>query len=477
MARMDEKKRMFLIGGTALFLSLAACGGTWWAMGLIEKEKNGIAADQTLIEKAEAKIAKIPDTEKEVIILRENLDSYVKILPDDRDLNEFVKMLNKFQEQSGITLVEFKPSKQVARSKKAAQFSKTEYTYEVTATLWQFLRFVSFIENYERFVSITSFSIGAAGKRNEQVQTDGDPIHSIKLTMETYTYNGKATGHDVQIPNYEAKRDGLREDILRRQQAIPIERYKYAGDTGQRRDIFEDPRQRVNPDGTSDGPSLQEQLALIDRYSQQVGKLREILQRSRRPDQNIFQVFAAEKEVRDSIVKLEVEIDHINEQKTISSGLRAQWAKNVVDALAALKEDLAKKDGTDEPKDPHLQLADLKQLLEDMTSDLVAGRLEDARTRYETVQDKMGVPVGDPRHELEVKVRAAYVKATTALAFAALHLDIQGVLVNHEGRSGVLLNGEVLEEGDYVNDELLVRKVREEQVEFVFRGLTVIRTL
>jgi hypothetical protein len=40
-----------------------------------------------------------------------------------------------------------------------------------------------------------------------------------------------------------------------------------------------------------------------------------------------------------------------------------------------------------------------------------------------------------------------------------------------------VLNGEVYEEGEYINDNLFVRAVREEQVHFVFKGLTLVRTL
>ena len=58
-----------------------------------------------------------------------------------------------------------------------------------------------------------------------------------------------------------------------------------------------------------------------------------------------------------------------------------------------------------------------------------------------------------------------------------INLKIQGVMVNQEGRSGVLVNGQVFEEGEYVSDELVVKAVQEEQVTFVFRGLTLIRTL
>ena len=55
---------------------------------------------------------------------------------------------------------------------------------------------------------------------------------------------------------------------------------------------------------------------------------------------------------------------------------------------------------------------------------------------------------------------------------------VQGVVVNGDrGSSGILLNGEVFEEGEYVQDDLLVKRVETEQIWFVFRGLTLVRTL
>ncbi|MBK8101149.1 MAG: hypothetical protein IPK26_29050 [Planctomycetes bacterium] len=76
-----------------------------------------------------------------------------------------------------------------------------------------------------------------------------------------------------------------------------------------------------------------------------------------------------------------------------------------------------------------------------------------------------------------MRAKTLHLKATTAIEFQQLDLKVTGVLVNQDGRSGLLLNGEVFEEGEYVSDDLLVQKVEEESVRFVFRGLTLVRTL
>jgi hypothetical protein len=112
-----------------------------------------------------------------------------------------------------------------------------------------------------------------------------------------------------------------------------------------------------------------------------------------------------------------------------------------------------------------------------MDADCKSGQLDQAKARYEAVATRLAVPASDTRHDLVVQAKSWHVKAVTALDFKALDLKIQGVVVNRGGRSGVLVNGETYEEGDYVSDDLLVKMVEEEQVWFVFRGLTLVRTM
>ncbi|MAD32422.1 MAG: hypothetical protein CMJ88_01495, partial [Planctomycetes bacterium] len=107
-----------------------------------------------------------------------------------------------------------------------------------------------------------------------------------------------------------------------------------------------------------------------------------------------------------------------------------------------------------------------------------AGRLEQARKRYEDAVDRLAVPSDDARYDLAVQAKRWHLKAVTALDFKQLDLNVQGVVVNGDrGSSGILLNGEVFEEGEYVQDDLLVKRVEAEQIWFVFRGLTLVRTL
>ena len=473
MAQWTQKKQLLTISISAITVCGLAVFGVYSAQAKIEEINAQIETKQQAITAADTKIAQIPGLEKDVIVLRENLDEYVKILPDTKELNAFVRMLNQFERQSGILgtgLIQ----RQVRADKGNDRFAPIEYTYEMTATLWQFLKFMNLIENYERFVSIIDFSIQSGGKGRGDETRDGDVVHSVRLTMQTYTYNGKLAGKEVAIPDYAAQKEALREEIWKRMQAIRIDKYEHRGHQG-RRDVFVDPRERG--DASADGPSPTEQRGLVERYIVEVNKLREMLQRMRKPDTTLFEQYALEKGLREGLDKLSNEVN-ADSGRVSYAPYRLRWAKEVVAPIEDLRTQMAQAGKVEVKRvDPFLSQKDIETLVADMARDCGNGQLEDAKNRYEAVQNRLAVPAGDPRHALAVAAKAWHVKASTAIDFKSMDLKVQGVVVNRTGKSGVLLNGETYEEGDYVSDELLVKLVEEEQVWFVFRGLTLVRTM
>ncbi len=474
MAKLTEKQKMLAVGGAALGICLIAGAGVVWASGLIEELEQTIEQKRTEIAAAEAKIAKVPSTEKEVVILRENLGEYVKILPEDQGLEDFVKMLNQFERSSGIQTINFQPSRPARKDGKVVErFERIEYQYELTATLWQFMKFINSIENYERLVSITDFAITPVTARESETR-DGDVVHSIKLTMETYTYNPASTGQDVTIPDYNDKKDLLREEIVKRMQPIRLDRYEHRGSRG-RRDIFVDPRER---EGQAEGAPIEEQRAILERYLGEVQRLRAVNLKLAKPDLTIFDQFTFERELKEGLTKLEEAVQEVTQKQQITSPtLRQRWVNEVVEPLADMKSTRGGKSER-EMRDPYLSADEMQQLVDSMSQLLTEGDLQSASDRFEAISPRLLVPESDPRYSLAVAAKVLQVRVQTAIDFSALDLKIQGVVVNHEGgRSGVLLNGNVFEEGEYISDELMLRRVEEEQVWFVFRGLTLIRTL
>ncbi len=473
MANWSQKKLLSVIGGGAVSICLAAGGGVYWAIDLVTQIEADIGQKQESIAAADAKIAKVPGLEQDVIILRENLDEYVKILPDSKELTAFVRMVYQFEKQSGI-----KSTQMLGRGrsdgKTTDRFTQIAFNYEMTATLWQCLKFINLIESYQRFVSIADFSITSGGSGRAEDLIDGSAVHTIKLTLQTYTYSAKAGGKEVAIPDYDNKKTALREEIWKRMQQIPIEKYEHHGQQG-RRDILVDPRSRGDLEGV--GPTQEEQRKLLEKYSTDVAKLNDAYVRTQKNDTTLFELLSLRKSLTEGLEHLEASLDKDAGRITYSP-YKLLWANQVVKPLDLLRKqmaDLAKEDL--EKEDPCLPAKDMQQLVADLEADCKSGLLEQAKTRYETVATRLEVPASDPRHALAVAAKGWHVKASTAIDFKGLDLNVQGVVVNKGGKSGVLLNGEVYEEGDYVSDELLVKLVEEEQIWFVFRGLTLVRTM
>ena len=468
MASWSQKKLLLTIGGVAVVVCGAAVGGVYYAQGCIDEIMTQVAAKADQVVAADQKIAKIPAIEKEVIILRENLDEYVKILPDQKELNDFLRMLNDFERLSGIRGTGLKQGRNSGKG--GGRFTPIEYTYEMKATLWQGLKFMNLIENFERFVSIIDFSI-TPGKDGEKV--DGELVHQIKLTMRTYRYNAGTKCEDVAIPSYEDRKEELREEIWKRMQEIRLDHYEHPGMQG-RRDIFVDPRES-GVDGVETGISNEKQREVMEKYIGLVQELQRIVDTIGDQGTTLFQQYSLKKRLRKQLGEVLAGVDKDASMITFRP-YRLRWAQEIVQPLERLQQ-WTPEPGPTPTADPYLPKAELERLITQMAEDCANGQLEQARERYEAVQDRLGVPVDDARHELAVEAKRWHIKATTALDFKSLDLDVKGVVVNGEGRSGVLLNGEVFEEGDYVSDELLVKQVEEEQVWFVFRGLTLVRTM
>jgi Tfp pilus assembly protein PilO len=470
MANWTEKKLLSTIGGSSLALCLLAGGGIYYANGLIEEVETQIADKEKAIEAADARIAKIPALEKDVIILRENLDEYVKILPNTAELSNFVRMLNQFDHQSGVQssgLV-----KKQRREVKGERFTPIEYSYDMKATLWQCMKFMNLVENFERFVSITDFQISSGDSRSDDTR-DGDVVHTVKLSLQTYAYNGKADSKEVQIPDYKSQKEALREEIWKRMQAIRIDRYNHRGEAG-RRDILIDPRERG--DVRLNGPSQAEQRAVLERYVTELTRLKEIQQKIKKQDTTLFEQYSLEKGLKEGLEKLSGTIE--TDAALVSyAPYRLRWAREVEKALEELRGQVVADKEEVLRKDPYLSEKDLQQLVADMEADCNGGHLEQAKGRFEALGSRVNVPTDDPRHALAVQAKSWHVKASTALDFKSLELKIQGVVVNRGGTSGVLLNGDTYQEGDYVSEDLLVKLVEEEQIWFVFRGLTLVRTM
>ena len=232
MRKFTDNQKLGMVAGAVVLLCGLGGTGVWWAKGKVDEKRLAIEDMRTRIADAEAKIAKIPAIEQDVIILRENLNEYVKILPEEQELSNFVRITNEFVSQSGVHMRQLVPGNPTKG--RGSAFSRYSYKLELNATIWQLMQFMIFFENYERFVQVKDFQLASG-----QPTPSNDTVHTVSMTVETYVYTGKTKGKDVTIPNYANKVEKLQEEIYEARTITVSEKYKFQGSRG-RRDIFMD---------------------------------------------------------------------------------------------------------------------------------------------------------------------------------------------------------------------------------------------
>lgn len=471
MVNPTEKQQAIKIGGIALAACALALVGVWYAKSCVAEVLTQLEDKENEVRLAESRIKLIPATEDEVIVLRENLENYVKILPDSKELVAFVRMIDEFERQSGMLGTGLVPVK-AAESREVQRFKPIAYTYDARGSLWQFLKFLSLIESYDRFVAITDFSISADEQETRNTAPAAEhAVHQMRVTLRTFTYNNKGQGKEVVIANYDKRKHELSEEIWKRIRDIRIAKYEYREKPG-RRDIFVDPRM-VGEAGV--GESMEVQKQLLERYSGEAARLLTLVKKLRDPSTHLFEQLSLEKGLREGLSALQLSLETDNRLVTFAP-FRLKWATQVTAPLDEISSHM-QAGVASKPQDPFLSKAEMQAVVQAMTQDLDAGKLEDAKGRYDAVAARMRVPDQDERRELAVQATALCFKAKTALDFQGLALRVSGVVVDHGGHSGVLVNGQVYEEGEFIADDLLLKRVEEERIWFVYRGLTLVRTM
>jgi len=469
MAKLTDRRLLLAVGGVSLCLSLLGGAGVWWAKGLVQEKRDAVTQMRGEIRAAEAKIRQIPRVEQDVIVLRENLYEYVKILPEESEVNDFLRVTNQFLARSGVVMTRFLPGKPTSGD---SPFEQYTYQFVIRATLWQFMQFVSFFEQYERFVQLKDFSLVSEASIDPAA---ADVIHNITMTVETYVYKASEKATDVQIANYQHKVAKLREEIFEARQTIAGQGYKFLGARG-RRDIFVDPRESSAGPGRGLGPSVKEQRELIEALQSEIAECQEIHGRLQDKSITIFDRYSLERRLRQAIDDLVTKVEDSTERNHISHApFKLVWNREVLEPLDGLKQRVA--DVASAERDRWLPERAMRNLLARMRDDLVSGDVEGAVQRYTVLEDQLRVERDDERYPLYVKIEGLYLRAKLAQEFGGLMLQISGICVSAEGKSGVILNDTVYEEGEYVDSDLLIKVVQRDRVEFVYKGFTVVKTL
>jgi Tfp pilus assembly protein PilO len=186
--------------------------------------------------------------EREVIVLRELTEVMKGILPDTNDVNNLVRTLQRFSDESGVRIAGLKKKAESTSKRDKTDFEKVAYTLSLEGDAFQYLDFLDLIESHSRFMRVPNFRLTAANRTD--LEKEGVPSHKVSIDVETFVYEPQKDQKAVTIDGYDRKRDLLLGEIDRRKSSLQFSTYAYRGARG-RRDPWIDPRVPVRADSPS----------------------------------------------------------------------------------------------------------------------------------------------------------------------------------------------------------------------------------
>jgi len=458
------QKHVLMLSLGFLASAAAAAGGGYYCWEEYKIARDEEAGLRKQMELAEVKIARIPDLEVDVICLRENLSHSVRILPNSTEVNAFVKKLNDFADEAGVSIHTL--DNPIDRSKNKDGFDKVIYKAELVANLHQFLKFLALAEGWERFVRVTKMQM-KGGDWNDDMARE-DVFHDISVELETYSYHGSDDASTlVSIPNYDRRVEQIQDEILLRRSENRVETYTLV-ENPLRRDVLVDPRHRVS-DEVEGGWPYPDQKAAVDLLVELATDLGALTQSLQSPDVNFIRRLEIETEIDKKLVQLKDELAKAMEPEAVTDlSLKRRIERDVrpvVQALVARDPDVTAR----------ATVTDLRRFRDEMRELVTQGHFTLVLKKHQTIKGRVdGKNLTAEAAQLLQEIDRSALEAEVAIDFSGKKLDIRGAIVANSG-SVVVVNDRVLHEGDPLEDDLVVHRIAPDRIEFRYRGVVLAR--
>jgi Tfp pilus assembly protein PilO len=480
--RLTEKQLTILTVIVALMITGIFGFLVYRDLGAIDEEEQRIEAVNAQIRIAEIEIQKMKLREEDVIVNREVVKRDSAILPDESEINQFINLIGDFEKRSGVLVTEIKGLSGIRRTrgkgKPTEAILRIPMQLKLLGSMEQFLQFVNFFENHDRFVRISNFSVRQAMGQDKK----GPARHDISLDFETYQYNARGGPiSQVDLPNYERRvEDPNIQKRIRLYKPAHIEKYQLKTRLS-RRDPLVDPReaaQKEDPDGTDPEERFKQEKQLLDDLALQLSLLQDDLrfEEQLRKEGQIMRLGPITKLNTQRINQLEFRVSEVLTNKSITiPELKEEFLAKVVRPFEEEKE----KRST-EPTEilvTRQQVLDYLRRLTKLFEEREFRKVVEAHEGFlRLIEGKKLMPDAE---ELRRDMEKLAHDAEVINKFNQEPLSIKGVILDSENGSFAYINDQILREGDSVDaaGKITIQKILSDEIEFDYEGVSIIRSL
>jgi len=456
--------KIFLIFAGVVFAGAAT--GSWFTWKSCQELEEQAQTLNDQVTGAKQRIATIEDLEKSVIVLRENVQNYVRVLPSDAEVEVFLRKIEDFRRDSGVEITEVR--KQPTRTKLAssAVFERQEYKVGFTGTYLQFLQFISRLENHERFISLSTIRITAGQPLDKDKSGATEIQHKFDVTAVTYVYTGEDMGKGVTIPGYDRKREGLSEQILEAKNGLALEKFNLVSEAS-RRDPFVDPRPRKGKNGQGNGTGVEEQRQMVTRIIARLQECNQLFELMDSAD-SVMRAMELKVQALNMLAEISGQVEDVNAHSIIAdAALKKDWERKVMPEFTKLRTRAG-----DSAQPLEQERLRVQQTLARMEQTYEAGSYEECVKAFETIRSLTPTQSADPELvQLQQKMEQLCTAAQTAVKFKKKKLEVNGLVVYPGKDSVAIVNHVVYRSGETIEDDLVLLEIHEDHLVFEFEGI------
>lgn len=461
---MKIDRKWLMIGGGSLLGALGIGFCIWSQYESIEATRAEIAGLHTNIDAAKKQIETTRTIERDVIVLRELAGVMRGILPDTEDVNNLVRELQRFSEESEVRISGLK--KKASDSRDKGDFDKVGYTLSLEGDAFQLLDFLNMIENHARFMRVPNLRISATQRM--ELEKEGVPSHKIQLDVETFVYEPKRDGKQARIADYDHKRDLLLGEIQRRKQDLSVSSYSYRGPRG-RRDPWIDPRVPALT-AQQGGYSVQEQMDIVQKLCDRAQAVAGLWSESSGTE-NVIEQMLARTRFDTELAALEGELSRVDTERAITYiPSQRRLDMEVRDLLNTLRRQISATGVVSGPTE-----AQLREIERSMLELSARGDYKNLLENFKAVEKDLKLAEADPlRLAIVTRLRDLEAEARVVLDFEKLKLEVKGLAIV-KNQAFAVINGKTVGVGDTLAKDLLVHAIGREEIEFLYRGIVFAR--
>ena len=142
----------------------------------IEELDQQISSLNTKIEEGRRIAARLDDLKKEYAELTERLEFVEVLLPEEKDIPDFLVLLQETMDEFNIDFTNFSPQNLV--QEKDAIYARLPINLTYSANYFETIKFLDRLENFPRIVDVKDLKLNPAG----------DDKETVNVTMSMFTY-------------------------------------------------------------------------------------------------------------------------------------------------------------------------------------------------------------------------------------------------------------------------------------------------